>query len=573
MFKGVSTESNKSVQNFFSFLLGLGLFYVILNIGSRAAPYVGGDEVFLTTPLGKGWDESPWTIGYIKAVQGRYFLAHYLRKVFQFFGGDLSFALLFFQGFFLGAVTLLFLTLKRYFSQSASIFGSLAFLTYVGKYEILNRYEGAFYHFVIFILALCVYLFTSEKIKFKYRMIIISLLLWLSLHFYEVLLSIAPFFPLFVVLEAIFKKEKVSKSNLLWSTLPLLLCFVHIGILAATENPIWTRNGAAGFSFFEKTRFLLKVFSLSLSSLFGPRSYIWNFSGLDSFLRIELVSRPLIGFLVLAGAIYLYRVFSQKKLDTSSASSRHKSLAVWGLVMFIVTPMISLPIVESFVPSRFTYVASFMLAFPLAYGVDFFKKWHGLSPGCLVLVFILFQAMALSGINAQLDWAGRLDEKVGQAVRAVPLDLKDGDAVFVSIPYDPKEKHYQKKYLIIAGQYVEKHWAETLWADYPKLKTAPLYRAHLRRGERDWKDFLAFINHWRENSPNAKHHFIYLDDFYRPWRVVDLRYKKAEQLLWSFEGGLSKHERFIEHRQGEYRLGVTVDADFQPQKVEAGLYK
>lgn len=538
--------------------------YLILNVASNSAPYIGGDEVFLTTPLGSDYDRSPLSLGYFGMVQTRYFLVYALRRVFDFFHHDLRSTLFFFQLFFVASSFVLFSTLRRFFSHKAAVLSSLFYLAYVGKHEILFRFEGGFYHVVLFLFSLCLLTLSYEKIKYSHRMLLVTLLFWISLHFYELLMSVAPFFPALLFIESKLNKSKINKKKLIWSLLPLLVCIFHFSIIASAENPIWNRNAATNpTGLLDKIFFVISVFVKSLSTTIGARFGHWTFSGFYSFMRVELFSRPYLLFLILAAVAYLYKLLKREN-PIPPMNKTAQAWAGWALVLFLVTPMISLPIAKDFVPSRFSYLSSMMICFPLALLLDRKVSLLKIPTAPLLAVIVLVQAIALGGLNAQLSWAGSLDKKIEVAIKSLHLNINENDALFVSIPYDPAEKHY-RKHTIASGQYVDKDWAETLWGNYLDLKAAPVYQAHIRREEWAWENFNNFVSQWKQKHPNANAHFVFLDDFYRPWIPNKIEFYENQTLLWEITNASKEKnaQSFLNWHRGKYLMRLELPGSFK----------
>ena len=405
-----------------------------------------GDDIFIVSsvlnkvPIGELQE-----LDYFSIASSRHYLIITLILLFHLTGDSPVLMEWIFFGVWLINGCLCFALLNRFFNFWAALLAALFFLVYAGKYEIVPVLSGGVYQFVIAIFLIILLIATSYPRRWIPKALVITLLYWISIHWYELLVPMAPLLFLFYWLGV--KKGFYCRSALGWvcAILPLLLTLFHVYVLSNSGAPIWERSGKkAPWEILDK---LPHVFFTNYKSILG--SVHWRqisdnwqsivFIGRAGDYPLFIASSILMGsLLLLIGIAGLWRSSSsdiRSSNDQWSKNCRVALLALSGYIL-LVGHLVSWPIMINgdFTPPRLTYVASLAIAILFSFAISFGPKVSKLVALIFVGLLTFSEAIALKTILFQYSTTATYDSSIRDQLRRFEFKPNAGDTIFISIP-------------------------------------------------------------------------------------------------------------------------------------------
>lgn len=384
---------------------------------------------------------------YFEYAQGRYFQPLANKFVFDLVGpSQISVHIAFFVLWLLGAIPL-FGGLRRSFSLEAAVLGTLFFLCYSGKYEVIGWAAAGLYTIVLGAATMSIWIVQVRSIPFSLRMVAVSLLYWVAMHLYEVLLPLAGLPVLWVLAEAYRTRRPVDWSRFAAALLPVAVSLIHLLILATSPNPIWNRSGDFGIGGLLAA--IPETVALSLDQAFGSR----HFYLLSQTLSVDQYAFTLwtetrflysvLGLLIVAGAIAILLVLrrpvvvASRNSQSADATPRFGERLYWivaGLWIVAISPAIDMPetIGDWVVPSRLTYLPSLGAAILIACLIDWTRSR---LVTVLVLALCVVEAISLQSLFYQYVKATQYDNDLREQLRSFSLPLKYRDRITLITPY------------------------------------------------------------------------------------------------------------------------------------------
>jgi hypothetical protein len=227
-------------------LAGLVLFSIFLFSSTNGDIGIWGDDALFLVETGNVHQS------YDRLVSSRGLLTPYYTFLYHLCGDDtatmhrLAF-LLFAAGGFAG-----FGILRRYAGNLPALLAAMFFLSYPVRQDFLMQLSGGAYVVATLIFLASVYLATSERLSPWIKGTLIALINWVFVHLLEILLPVAPLYPLLEMANRRLKRRPVFTASLLPTFLPMLVLVFHMAIiyvatrvLSPTGSMYWSRE--AGF--------------------------------------------------------------------------------------------------------------------------------------------------------------------------------------------------------------------------------------------------------------------------------------------------------------------------------------
>jgi len=489
----------------------------------------GDDQLILSQPYVDIELSALNNFSYLSLAATRKFLILGLIGLFNFAGKNPIFLCWGFLILWLLTSILCFRLLNNFYPSWIALLASLFFLGYAGKFEIVTVLSGGFYHIVLLCQVLILLILVSTYFSWPVKSIFISLLFWISLHFYEILFLTAPLLGIYYFFCTSKKILKSSLSGYIYSALPTVIAITHLLVLRSLPNPIWERSGPQ--TLYQVLEKIPKIFAINLDAIFGPRHWDIVFRNLNSFYeRFQLgMSQEIVYGTILIVSITILAVgMALKSKETNSNFSCNNvvdfnrlALNVFSVYCIFLATLVSWPVVilGDFTPSRFTYLPSLGLAILFAQFMHL-KGWKGLISICFIGLLVLIQFIALRFLLVQYSETAKIDNMIRAQLQAFQLDWKVGDSIFMSLP----RQRFQHQWNEAPSKFGNGNSSiALLLIDYPKLVDDGLkmgftndkllnYSSHMRplHAESD-KSFILFLE---PNAPpdNKLYAFILRDD-------------------------------------------------------------
>lgn len=378
---------------------------------------------------------------YFDLMVTRGYLGYFYCWFFELCNGAIETCRMILISLFTTSGFLLFFCLKRRLSLVAATVGALFYLVYFGKYHAIIAYNAEAYIFdlVIFIVILSILL---SDMRYIIQAIVIGFLLWISLHFYEVLMITLPIYPLFWVF--LRYKEKINWRHLMYAAIPCAVVGVHIFLLSRNPiSPIWMRrciNDQVCVKF-SLVKLLLIAFHNGLTTVVG-----WvHFNTLEklvaNFFTIDIIEQPLLLTflfgLILLSAFFIWLNYKQEKfIAINNKPSRYCILLIiTGAYLAGFAPIMA-SVIGLNMPSRLTFLPSLGVAILLAGLIDVCYKYKWLRQILIILFFSfsLFEAIGFCDIIRQAQSADEYDHSIINKMLSLQnVKIENGGSIFLSL--------------------------------------------------------------------------------------------------------------------------------------------
>ncbi len=167
---------------------------------------------------------------YMFFIRGRGFLPWSYKAIYLAVGQNFNTAVYGFVGLYLAVTMGFYLTLRRFLSVPAALGGALIFLCHCAKYHAILAYNAQIYSIVIACGLLILNVMISKLPQFA-KAVITTLLYWVSIHFYEILMVVVPIFPVLWLGPSLSKRRMPPLSCIVASLLPIIATPIHICLL------------------------------------------------------------------------------------------------------------------------------------------------------------------------------------------------------------------------------------------------------------------------------------------------------------------------------------------------------
>lgn len=438
-----------------------------------------GDDIFYLSKYFRTHFINP-DMNYVEIVMGRWGLIKTYTGLYEAF--DYSQQAMHFLFVLIWACSgfLCFIWLRKVFNDSSAMVGAAFFLAYSGKYETIGWASAGLHIFVLCLLLLILIVFQTERLNFGSKLIASSLLYWISLHYYEILLPLCPL-PLLYLLV---KRTATGKRKFLFSSLPILISLFHVYLLSLRPKPIWIRNEGHGSTALIESMpsTLAKTFAQLLGSDHRHliresfRSLRWTITQ-NSDLALTIGSLT-----ILAAAIGLY-IFSQPPHERPEKKPIHFYL-IFGSWLVFVCPLVTTPVVMGmpFAPSRLTYLPSLGITVLLTAAIYTYSKvWIRAA----VTVVVLLEALTLQSLFYQYSTAAAFDDDIRSRLKSFDVKFQPHQLVAITLNHDQRFERLWKtvsskfdnggaqSLLLIDNDYLLPNDAETplhLWLRYEGIR-------------------------------------------------------------------------------------------------------
>jgi len=415
-------------------LLGTFIF-----AGTNGELGIEGDDIFIVSDqVAEVW---PWW-PYLDTMHRRGYLNATYRAVFAIMGHSTQTTHLFYISIYIGSVLLFYMLCRRLFSPTGAFISALFYLTYASKYHVATSIAQGNYIVVITIFILSCLIATASWKNWWLKAILITLLNWLAVHMYEILIVATPLYPLLTVFYWYKHQQRLWRFELLATFLPLVMFGFHIYLLMTIPggNPIWIRDLNTGLLLSLSTR-LIDVFIWGIDATIGLRHLTLVITNLLSFIKFVLphswvVLLTLSTFILFVWWSYWTIKNSQQLSSSFSHPPRNLEIVFIGaLYLVLFAPMVALTTADGFIPSRLTYLGSVGLALIAGVIVDL-KSYHPIFrwaiPGFVLI--ILVEAIVFHTLIWQFQTSASFDRHIREQIQELDIQPQYGDTVFLSLP-------------------------------------------------------------------------------------------------------------------------------------------
>lgn len=369
---------------------------------------------------------------------------------------------------------LFYVVLRRIFLKSTSaLISTLLFISYSGKYNVLTWNAAGLYNLVgiLFLISMFVYL---SQINYKLKMLLISLILYISFHLYEVLIVVVVIYPIIYIFEnrkdILGFKSLLIKTDFYFSCLPILssLLLVSIMKIVGGSTPYWTkRDPEQSSSIIAMLRKLIPSIMNGLNNLLFQKHI--DFLGTNLTIYKAWVYRvsPISKLFLLASIILLmfwffttYRKY--KNQDPIASEQNQINIGLYKKKILLLSAITILMILASFslnivnvvsvsIPSRLLYMPSLFLAFLIGLFLDYLMV--GFNQNRMAILTVLFscisiiilESSSLASVIYQHQSAAVFDNQIRQQINQIIPKLSSDDIVVVCFPKGLERIKYNKK--------------------------------------------------------------------------------------------------------------------------------
>jgi hypothetical protein len=422
-------------------ILIIVLLVIATFIGVGLKLGIEGDDMFYISPAFRFYYENADRT-YLWTVQLRQVLLTSYIFLYNLVGQSEAAMHGIFAGLWIASGLVCYAFLKKRFSSNAALLPSLLVLGYSGKYEVIGWTSAGLHIFVVLLFFAIGLIALSNKLNLLLKMAVITILYWLSLHFYEILLPLIPLPIIWLAYEVMKGKRRFAWVDALAVSLPIFATVAHIGILASNSKPIWLRSGGGS-----ATDFIAAApwtLANTLDALAGPR-HIELLQTNWEVMRYLTVSQKDLAFglgsliivLLLATLSFCLRDDGDKSSTRPRQTQYWIVLAIW---LILIAPLVTIPVVMGmpFAPSRLTFLPSVGVAILLAVAID---RFDSRALRVISLTFIAAELLALHTILFQYASAAQYDADLRAKLKNLNLHFKAGDSLVLRLA--PNDLIYQ----------------------------------------------------------------------------------------------------------------------------------
>jgi hypothetical protein len=398
---------------------------------------VWGDDVFLISHVRIS------SFNYFDAIRNRGYLNPFYSLVFDLNGQSTRRTHVFFFVLLVLSSLLLYVVLRKMLGAVPAIVGATFYLAYAGRFETVTWMSAGAYLVAANVLFLSVWIALSDRLGPWTKAACITLINWLTVLLCEILIVVAPLYPVVYLLHRWLGRRPVEWRAFAATFLPLGMFLTHtLMIYVATPNgqPLMWQRDLSSFGYLGgldeqiwrgfQNGFSAGIGSRHVSTVGLELERFWAHVPFGAYAAVTALGA------VVAIAI-LFRVYPVLRF--------HKRIAVplllAGLYLALLSPLVGFSTNPLFMPSRLLTLVGVGLALLVAAAV----AWARSTRVPVVRFGIPALLLALSGVEAvamntmlydyQSSWA--YDSNIRKQLLASGIHPQPGDAIFISLPPRP----------------------------------------------------------------------------------------------------------------------------------------
>ena len=356
---------------------------------------------------------------FIGLARARGFLSFAYQNIFSFFNQDWQFLLLYAVLLHTLNGLIIFIIFKKIIQNHLSFLLALLYLSYPMQYEVVTWISASLFELCFFLSLICLYLSINTKIKLIFKSVLISILIFIGFHLYEVIIVMTPVLLFFEV-----NKNKSADENsaihYLTASLPIIIMGIYVfAILGAQQS---TLSRELGFTELFHLPYLMNSYRLVFSNLIGWQYLLMIYHNHGVWLNLIYCA-------AIAGSFYF--IYSGQLLNLKIDKKTILGISLFCIFLLIALPIIYLPSLfnKNWMPSRLTLFPWFAFCLLIIACLAIYKNHAIYFVICLVIVF---NALVMRNIMLSYIGSSIIDNQIGAKIASCPQVLS-GSKVNVSV--------------------------------------------------------------------------------------------------------------------------------------------
>ena len=404
----------------------------------------GDDVLFMTHAARNNWN-------YFHEARWRAFLTPFYTLIYWINGENTRRTHLFDFALLVLSALLLYIVLTKILGAAPAIMAAMFYLAYTGKHETVTWMSAAAYLIAANVLFLSIWVAISDWFGAWTKAALIAFLNFFNVLFCEILIVVAPLYPLFYWLHCRLSGRRVQPRALAATFLPLLMFLFHVTVIYVTTPKdallLWQRgtkrpNMSQGSYVLSQ---LWSAFQKTFTSAVGTDHYSLLQQGIGTFrthvphtIAMEL---ELLG--VGAGVLLLLWVSPVIRFEKAIVVP----LGIAGIYLLLFSALPGFGTITTLMPSRLLTLPGIGLALLAGVAVSWGLSWQvplaRYAIPAIVLAATMIEAASMNSILYEHQTSWHYDQRIRTQLLASGIHQQEGDTIFISLPDPPQESFWR----------------------------------------------------------------------------------------------------------------------------------
>lgn len=441
----------------------------------------GDDVLFMTHAARNNWN-------YFHEARWRAFLTPFYSLIYHLNGENTQRTHLFDFALLVISALLLYVVLTKILGAAPAIVAAIFYLAYSGKHETVTWMSAAAYLIAASVLFLSVWIAISDRLGPWTKAALITFINFFNVLFCEILIVVAPLYPLFYWLNCRLRRRPVERRALAATFLPLAMFLFHVTVIYVTtpKNKIllWqresSRDSMSQVGFLESQ--LRAAFKSAISGAFGTSHLSLVQQGIDTFQRYvphhQAMTLELVGLCI--GVLFLLWVSPVIPLEKTVLIP----VAITGIYFALFSALVGFAANPRFIPSRLLTLPGIGLALLAGVAVSCGLAWkvplvRYVIPA-IVLAVTVIEAATMNSILYEHQTSWNYDDHIRTQLLASGIHPQQGDTIFISLPDPPQTSFWRTGFSQFEGGHIQTvlqmDFKVPSWFDYKPLTYVPSVR-------------------------------------------------------------------------------------------------
>ena len=403
------------------------------------------------------WGDDVWPMGNELPVHWNYFThanrgftVPFYRTVFRLNGRNTQHLHVFYFCLFVLSALLFYTLLHKLLGAAPAAIGSVFYLAYAGKYEIVVWNIAGGYTVCANVFFLSVLIALSDRFRPWTKGAVIAAINWLFLLVYEILIVAAPLYPFLYWLHQRLLRKPVSRRAFAATCLPLLIFLAHVCVLyfgTPRGEPLpWQRGSSrSAMTLAAASARITPVFTSNVSTAIGSGHFALLSPQIEIFSKYVPIHATAIVEAAGACAAIAFLLWLAPVVRPSKAIV--VPMAIAGVYLTFLSAMVGVTTFPGFTPSRLLTLTSIGLSLlvAIAASIALTQRFAIVRYGVPVLLSAVcgIEAAAMNSIFYQFQTSWAYDSHIRTQLLATGIKPQIGDTIFISLPPNPMDRFWR----------------------------------------------------------------------------------------------------------------------------------
>ncbi len=431
----------------------IACFCLFMFWGLQGKTPVNGDDIHVIERVNHPTAETRYD--YLRWTQTRRHVVALLCSEYELAGKSFETANLIWLGIYSLSAFACYFYLRGVFSPIVALTGAIAYLTYSSKYEPLTWWSAGAYT-VVWLIFFVLMRLQDSRLSFPVKSSLTALVILGTMYIYEVLTCLVPFFSALLLAKRKREVRRLTMSDYLFASLPIVVLLIHLGTLASNPNPIYSSGMAQTVRGLPLQQRAAIGFTSALDATLGPKHQQSVKQAYLSYRDFYEKGQPFLKMLQwLAIAVFVIGIgiSLRASIDLVPNMMAVRDNAIIGSVALFLSGIIGFVSNFCVTPSRLTGIPSIGLMILVCAGLETVRMLAWRSNGRIklllstvvvalitcVLCFSIREGQAFSSILRQVGQIEEFDAKLAKKIKALHPVAGNGDELYVRMQRSPLE--------------------------------------------------------------------------------------------------------------------------------------